>query len=304
MSSRWTRPPSRGSSPIATHSGHRRRSRSRSCRARRRAAAATACRPAWRRRRARGARRGRRARRRIRRRGRSASPATGVRVSSMTSPARRGRPSSRACRARGRAPSSNSSASWRRPASGKCRASALSTRPSSVGTVTLRTGSRSYGLEEDRGDDGVRLRSRSLRRRARRARCSRRATTASPSPAWDADARSGARRCARRARGCSARGRPACGSRGRAAPARAGADVSVAPCIASSAGRTNSSNATNVETGLPGRPNTGDAAGRCHAERERLARLHRDLAQLELDAGRLRAPRARDRDRRRRRRRW
>ena len=104
----------------------------------------------------------------------------------------------------------------------------------------------------------------SPRRAARRARCSRRASDRIAEPCFGC--------------GCAIRCSPLRSTRARMKCARpAGLAIAadeadrrarplrsrVAPCIASSAGRTNSSNATNVETGLPGRPNTGHAAVSC-----------------------------------------
>ena len=81
-------------------------------------------------------------------------------------------------------------------------------------------------------------------------------------------------------------------SRSRRASRSAAARRSVAPCRRSSTGRTASRKVTKLDTGLPGRPmnQRRRAVAAAHlAERERLARLDRDLPQVEPPFG-LRPP--------------
>ena len=169
--------------------------RSRRCRARRRAAAATACRRAWRPRSARGARAARRAARPPpdRRPAGARRRETGARGSSITSPgadaiallrALAGDADRAVVEQLGELAAAGVGEVARRA---PCRRGRLRSAVTRTGSLA-----RSYGLEEDRGRGGAGRRSRWPRPAARRARCSRRATTASPSPAWDAGARSAA----------------------------------------------------------------------------------------------------------------
>ena len=97
------------------------------------------------------------------------------------------------------------------------------------------------------------------------------------------------RRRARRWRAGSARGRPACGSRARAATGARGRSHDGGALHREQRG-------AHEQLERDARSTPGCRAGRtpgCHAggvgpdpERERLARLHRDLVELELDAGR------------------